>query len=74
MIGITAAVSAGIYFTHGYIIPSITFPVLIGVIAGAFFGAKILTNINNRILRLIFSVVICLIGLQMLYNVLTGIA
>jgi len=74
MIGITAAVSAGIYFTHGYIIPSITFPVLIGVIAGAFFGAKLLTHINNRVLRIIFSIVICFIGIQMLYNVLVGAA
>jgi uncharacterized membrane protein YfcA len=74
MIGITAAVSAGIYFTHGYIIPSIAFPVLIGVIAGAFFGAKLLPHINNRALRIIFSIAICFIGLQMLYNALIGIA
>lgn len=74
MIGITAAVSTGIYFAHGYINPVITFPVIIGVIAGSFSGAKILTKIHNRILRLIFSIVICLIGLQMLYKALSGAA
>jgi len=72
MIGITAAVSAGIYFSHGYIDPAITFPVMIGVIVGSFSGAKILPKIQNRILRIVFSIVICLIGLQMLYKALTG--
>lgn len=72
MIGITAAVSAGIYFTHGYIVPAITFPVLIGVVIGSFIGAKLLTRMRNIVLRIIFSIVICLIGCQMLYNALTG--
>jgi len=72
MIGITAAVSAGIYFSHGYIYPPIAFPVLIGVIAGALLGARLLTKIHVRWLRIIFSVVICLMGAQMLYKALTG--
>jgi uncharacterized membrane protein YfcA len=74
MIGITAAVSAGIYFTHGYINPVICFPVMIGVIAGSFIGATVLTKIETRFLRILFSVIICIIGLQMLYNALTGSA
>ncbi|OGT37691.1 MAG: permease [Gammaproteobacteria bacterium RIFCSPHIGHO2_12_FULL_37_14] len=72
MIGITAAVSAGIYFSHGFINPLICFPVMIGVVLGSFFGAKILTKTQNRSLRIIFSTAICLIGLQMFYNALTG--
>lgn len=72
MIGITAAVSAGIYFSHGYINPVIAFPVMIGVLAGSFFGAKVLTRIHTRFLRILFSVVICLIGVQMLYKALSG--
>jgi uncharacterized membrane protein YfcA len=72
MIGMTAATSAGIYFAHGYINPVITFPVVIGVFAGSFLGAKLLTRINIQSLRTIFSVVICLIGVQMLYQAITG--
>lgn len=72
MIGITAAVSAGVYFSHGYINPTITFPVMIGVLIGSFYGAKILPKLQNHTLRIIFSVVICVIGLQMLYKALTG--
>jgi len=72
MIGITAAVSAGIYFSHGFINPAISFPVMIGVTGGSLFGARILSKINIRTLRIIFSIVICLIAIQMLYKTLTG--
>lgn len=72
MIGITAAVSAGIYFAHGYIDPFITFPVMLGVILGSFFGAKLLVRMNIRILRIIFSCAICLIGIQMLAKASLG--
>lgn len=72
MIGITAAVGAGIYFSQGYINPAIAFPVMIGVIIGSFIGAKVLTHIHTQVLRILFSIVICLIGLQMLYKVCTG--
>lgn len=70
MIGITAAVSAGFYFSYGYINPIICFPVMIGVIIGAFLGAKLLTKTPNRTLRIIFSIAIFFIGLQMFYNAL----
>lgn len=72
MIGITAAVSAGVYFSNGYIIPSLVFPVLIGVLMGSFTGAKVLSRMNTPVLRLIFSIAICFVGLQMLANVIFG--
>lgn len=73
MIGITAAVSAGVYFAQGYIHPGIAFPVMIGVTIGALTGAKILPHIHTVLLRMIFSVVICLMGVQMLYKTLISI-
>lgn len=72
MIGITAAVSAGIYFADGYINPAIAFPVMIGVICGSYFGAKLLTKIHTRILRIIFSIAICFIGLEMIFKAISG--
>jgi len=72
IIGITAAVSVGVYFGHGYIDPGITFPVLIGVAIGALVGAKILLKVTSKRLRLFFSIVICLLGFEMLYKALTG--
>lgn len=72
MIGITAAVSASLYFSHGYINPTLAFPVMLGVLVGAFLGARIIGHIQTYMLRVLFSIVICLIGLQMLLNALTG--
>lgn len=72
MIGITAAASAGIYFTYGYIVPAIAFPVMLGVIIGSYFGAKLLSHIHTRVLRIIFSVAISLVGIQMLVDALIG--
>jgi len=72
LIGITAATSTGIYFKHGYIEPGLTFPVLLGVLAGSLTGARILAIIKNRTLRIIFSVVIAGLAAQMIYKGLTG--
>jgi uncharacterized protein len=72
MIGITAAASAGIYFTYGYIVPAIAFPVMLGVIIGSYYGAKLLFYVHTRVLRIIFSIVISLVGVQMMVNALTG--
>jgi uncharacterized membrane protein YfcA len=72
MIGITAAVSAGIYFSHGYINLLIAFPVMIGVVIGSFVGAKVLTKIHIRWLRIIFSIVISLMGIEMFYKAMLG--
>lgn len=74
IIGITAAVSTGIYFTQGYIQPVITFPVVIGVLCGAFVGARVLSHLHTKWLRVIFAFVICFIGIDMLHSALTGAA
>ena len=42
MIGVTAAASAGVYLHRGYIDPTLAFPVMLGVLAGALLGARIL--------------------------------
>lgn len=68
MIGITAAVSAGVYFTHGYIHPIIVMPVMLGVIVGAHIGARLLPHLHTQFLRILFSIIISLMGIQMLIN------
>lgn len=72
IIGITAAVGAGVYFSHGYIDPVLTFPVMIGVLIGAFSGARLLTRAPVKLLRWIFGIVIAIMALQMLFKALTG--
>ena len=68
MIGVTAAASAGIYLTRGYINPGIAMPVMLGVLGGSLLGARILVKARTRWLRYIFSAVVVLLGLEMIYN------
>jgi len=68
MIGVTAAASAGIYLARGYIDPGIAMPVMLGVLAGAALGARILTHARPRVLRVVFAVVIAALGMEMIYN------
>lgn len=72
MIGVTAAASAGIYFSRGYIDPGLCMPVLLGVLVGAWCGAKVLVGAKVTVLRIIFSVALLAIGVQMIYNGITG--
>ncbi len=68
MIGVTAAASAGIYLRRGYIDPTLAAPVMIGVLLGSLIGAKLLVKTNVKSLRLIFSVVIFVLAVEMIYN------
>jgi len=68
MIGVTAAASAVVYLQRGYIDPGIAFPVIIGVLIGATTGAKLLQRMNVKVLRIIFSIAITIVALNMMYN------
>lgn len=72
MIGVTAAASAGIYLQRGYINPGLSMPVVLGVIAGAFTGSKILVKTETKWLRILFAIVITFLAIQMIYNGLSG--
>jgi hypothetical protein len=68
MIGVTAAASAGVYLSRGYVDPGLAMPVMLGVLAGSLLGSRILVKAETKSLRLVFSVVILVLGLQMLYK------
>ncbi len=72
MIGVTAAASAGVYLHRGYIEPEIAFPVMLGVLAGALLGARVLARARTEWLRRLFTVVVAVLALEMLYKGLTG--
>ena len=72
MIGVTAAASAGVYLHRGYIDPGLSMPVMLGVLSGAFLGSKVLVGAKPKVLRLVFSAVILVLAVEMIYNALTG--
>jgi uncharacterized membrane protein YfcA len=64
MIGVTAAASAGIYIGRGDVDVRIAAPVSLGVLAGAFIGARLLGRLSNRHVRRIFVPVLAMIGVE----------
>ncbi|BAZ81569.1 MAG: sulfite exporter TauE/SafE family protein [Sphaerospermopsis kisseleviana] len=72
MIGVTAAASAGVYLSRGYIDPGLSMPVMLGVLPGAFLGARILIGAKTQTLRIIFSLVLVVMAIKMVYNSLIG--
>jgi len=72
MIGVTAAASAGIYLARGYIDPSLALPVMLGVLAGALTGARVLAKTNTKVLRRVFAGVVVVLALEMLYKGISG--
>jgi uncharacterized membrane protein YfcA len=72
MIGVTAAASAGIYLHRGYIEPELAFPVMLGVLAGALVGSRLLTVVRTKALRIVFLLVVIVMAAQMLYKGLVG--
>ena len=72
MIGVTAAASAGVYLGRGYIAPGLAMPVMLGVLIGSLLGARVLVGVQSTLLRRLFAAVILLLGIEMIYNGLTG--
>lgn len=72
MIGVTAAASAGVYLNRGYVDPALAMPVTLGVLAGSLIGTQVLVKTRTKQLRWVFSAVIVLLGLEMLYKGVLG--
>lgn len=68
MIGVTAAASAGIYFSRGDIPPLVAAPVALGILIGALLGARWLVHLSNKTLRLIFVPVIAAAAIEMILH------
>jgi uncharacterized membrane protein YfcA/uncharacterized membrane protein len=68
MIGVTAAASAGIYFSRGDIPPLVAAPVALGILLGALVGARLLVRMRNQVIRLIFLLVMLVSAVEMILH------
>jgi uncharacterized protein len=68
MLGVTAAASAGVYLSRGYIDPGLAMPVMLGVVAGSMLGAHLLTQAPTRALRLLFGFVVTALAIEMIFQ------
>lgn len=72
MIGVTAAASASVYLSRGYVNPGIIMPVMLGVLAGSLVGARFLSKLAVPLLRKGFAIVVGLVAVQMIVSGIRG--
>jgi uncharacterized protein len=70
MIGLTAAASAGIYWSRGDIHPLIVAPVAIGVLFGAYLGTALIARMRNTTVRKVFLPIVIYLALSMILRAL----
>jgi len=71
MVGVTAAASAGVYFSRGDIHPVVAAPVALGVLLGAWIGARVMGQLRNTTIRKLFIPVLAIVAVSMIYRGLT---
>jgi uncharacterized protein len=74
MIGVTAAASASIYLSRGYVSPAMAMPVMLGVLGGSVLGARYLKRLSVPLLRRVFAVIVGAVAIQMIVNGIRGVA
>lgn len=72
MIGVTAAASASMYLSRGYVNPGIAMPVMLGVLTGSIIGARFLARLPVQLLRRVFAMIVGLIAIQMIVAGIRG--
>jgi uncharacterized membrane protein YfcA len=72
MIGVTAAASASVYLSRGYVNPGIIMPVMLGVLTGSLVGARFLSKLGVPLLRKGFAIVVGLVAVQMIVSGIQG--
>lgn len=68
MIGVTACAGSLVYFAKGLVNPVIVVPVVLGVVAGSYLGAKLTLRIRSTSLVGILAVVLFILAVQMLLS------
>jgi uncharacterized membrane protein YfcA len=66
MIGLTAAASAGVYFSRGDIHVLIVAPVAVGVLMGAYLGTMLMSRMRNTTVRKLFLPIVVYLALTMI--------
>lgn len=73
MIGVTAAASASIYLSRGYVSPAIAMPVMLGVLRGSTLGTRFLSRLSVPLLRRVFAMVVGAVAIEMIANGIRGV-
>jgi len=66
MLGVTAATSAGILFSSGFIFPPIIAPVILGILPGSIIGRRLLNRVKTPVAKIVLILVLLAVGVEML--------
>ncbi|MGZ3460229.1 MAG: sulfite exporter TauE/SafE family protein [Archangium sp.] len=68
MIGVTGATSVAAYAWRGHVKLALVAPLVVGVLAGASVGAKLMPRVPTEVMRRLFAVVLLVVAAQMLWK------
>ena len=72
MIGVTAVSGAVVYFARGDVKPLVAGPVVLGVLLGAIWGAKLMVRLKASTIRKLFIPLIIYTAIEMIYRGVRG--
>jgi len=72
IIGVTALAGTSVYIAQGLLLPDLAAPVILGVVAGAFLGTRVLVRLPNRIVRRYFLFLLLVLGSEVLVRGIRG--
>jgi len=73
IIGVTGLAGASVYLAAGLIHPELATPIIIGIVAGAFLGTRILVRLHNRTIHQFFLFILAILAIEMLYKGIRGL-
>jgi uncharacterized protein len=68
MIGVTGAASVAAYAWQGHVKLALVAPLVVGVLAGASVGSRLMPHLPTAVLRRLFAVVLLAVSVQMLWK------
>lgn len=72
MIGVTAAISAVVYYQHGYIDPTVAVPTSLGILVGAQIGSRVGSHLRSAGLKQLFRRILPVFALLMFLKAFSG--
>ena len=72
IIGVTALAGTSVYLSRGMIDPGLVAPVVLGILAGAFLGTRVLVRLHNQAVRHFFLFVLAILGVEMIVRGIRG--
>ena len=73
MIGVTGAASVAAYAWRGHVKLALVAPLVVGVLAGASVGSRLMPRVPTAVLRRLFALVLLLVAAQMLWKGAEGL-